>query len=146
MRTVLSGVLVGVMVTFGVHAQAVDPAVLDANTAVESELVTVPHITASLAKAIVERRPFTSVRDLDVLLQPLSRQQRVEVYGRLFVRIKLNTATDAEILTIPGVGQRMLREFKEYRPYTSMAQFRREIGKYVSRQEVARLERYVILN
>jgi hypothetical protein len=27
-----------------------------------------------------------------------------------------------------------------------MAQFRREIGKYVSRQEVARLERYVVLN
>jgi DNA uptake protein ComE-like DNA-binding protein len=68
------------------------------------------------------------------------------LYGRLFVPIDLNTATDAEILTIPGVGQRMLREFKEYRPYTSMAQFRREIGKYVSRQEVARLEQYVVLN
>jgi hypothetical protein len=37
----------------------------------------------------------------------------------------------------------MLREFKEYRPYKSMEQFRREIGKYVSKQEVARLERYV---
>lgn len=147
MRTLLSGVIVALVVTVGVHAQAGDPpTVLDANTAVESELVTVPHITALLAKAIVERRPLKSVRDLDALLQPLSRQQRVDVYGRLFVAINLNTATDAEILTIPGVGQRMLREFKEYRPYTSMAQFRREIGKYVSRQEVARLERYVVLN
>jgi DNA uptake protein ComE-like DNA-binding protein len=62
------------------------------------------------------------------------------------VPISLNRATDAEILSIPGVGQRMLREFKEYRPYTSMEQFRREIGKYVSKQEVARLERYVTLN
>jgi radical SAM superfamily enzyme with C-terminal helix-hairpin-helix motif len=86
------------------------------------------------------------VRDLDALLASLSRQQRAELYSRLFVPIDLNTATDAEILTIPGVGQRMLREFKEYRPYTSMAQFRREIGKYVSRQEVARLEQYVVLN
>src|SRR5688500_5014631 len=99
MRTLLSGVIVALVVTVGVHAQADDaPTVLDANTAVESELVTVPHITASLAKAIVERRPFKSVRDLDGLLQPLSRQQRVDVYGRLFVRINLNTATDAEIL------------------------------------------------
>jgi PAS domain S-box-containing protein len=95
---------------------------------------------------IVERRPFKSVRDRGALLQPLSRQQRTELYGRLFVPINLNTATDAEILTIPGVGQRMLREFKKYRPYKSMDQFRREIGKYVSKQEVAPLERYVSLN
>jgi len=39
----------------------------------------------------------------------------------------------------------MLREFKEYRPYTSIEQFRREIGKYVNAKEVARLERYVTL-
>lgn len=120
--------------------------VLNANTVAESELLPIPHITPTLAKSIVERRPFKSVRDLDALLQSLSRQQRAEVYGRLFVPINLNTATDAEILTIPGMGQRMLGEFKEYRPYKSMEQFRREIGKYVSRQEVARLERYVTLN
>jgi hypothetical protein len=39
----------------------------------------------------------------------------------------------------------MLREFKEYRPYTNIEQFRREIGKYVSKDEVARLERYVLI-
>ena len=120
--------------------------VLNANTAADSELLPLPHMTPALAKAIAERRPFKSVRDLDALLHSLSRQQRVELYGRLFVPIHLNTATDAEILTIPGVGQRMLREFKEYRPYKSMEQFRREIGKYVSRQEVARLEQYVTVN
>ncbi|HUQ19291.1 MAG TPA: hypothetical protein VM099_06725 [Gemmatimonadaceae bacterium] len=60
-------------------------------------------------------------------------------------KINLNTATDAEILAIPGMGPRMLREFKEYRPYTSMEQFRREIGKYVDKKEVARLEQYVYI-
>ena len=120
--------------------------VLNANTATETELSPLPHITPALTKAIVERRPFKTVRDLDAVLQPLSRQQRTELYSRLFVPVNLNTATDAEILTIPGMGQRMLREFKEYRPYKSMEQFRREIGKYVSRQEVARLERYVSLD
>ena len=39
----------------------------------------------------------------------------------------------------------MLREFKEYRPYKAIDQFRREIGKYVSKDEVARLERYVVI-
>lgn len=128
------------------HAQSGAPNVLNANTAAEGDLLPLPHITPALAKSIVGRRPFKSIRDLEALLQPLSRQQRTELYGRLFVPINLNTATDAEILTIPGMGQRMLREFKEYRPYKSIEQFRREIGKYVSRQEVARLERYVSLD
>ena len=61
------------------------------------------------------------------------------------VPININTATDAEILAIPGMGPRMLREFKEYRPYTSIEQFRREIGKYVDKKEVARLEQYIVI-
>ena len=61
------------------------------------------------------------------------------------VPININTASDAEILRIPGVGARMLREFKEYRPYTSIEQFRREIGKYVDKAEVARLEQYIVI-
>ena len=62
------------------------------------------------------------------------------------VPIKLNTAGDEDIRSIPGVGARMLREFKEYRPYRNIEQFRREIGKYVNEKEVSRLERYVTLN
>ena len=65
--------------------------------------------------------------------------------GAAIVPININTATDAEILKIPGVGPRMLREFKEYRPYTSIQQFRREIGKYVDKAEVARLEKYIVI-
>jgi hypothetical protein len=37
----------------------------------------------------------------------------------------------------------MLREFKEYRPYTAMAQFEREMAKYVDANEVRRMARYV---
>jgi DNA uptake protein ComE-like DNA-binding protein len=63
----------------------------------------------------------------------------------VIVPVNINTATDAEILRIPGVGPRMLREFKEYRPWTSIEQFRREIGKYVDKAEVARLEKYIVI-
>jgi DNA uptake protein ComE-like DNA-binding protein len=58
-------------------------------------------------------------------------------------RINLNTATREEFLTIPDVGDRMVHEFFEYRPYVSIQQFRREIGKYVSEEQVAAYERYV---
>jgi DNA uptake protein ComE-like DNA-binding protein len=60
--------------------------------------------------------------------------------------INLNTATDQEILSVPGVGDRMLREFKEYRPYTTIEQFRREIGKYVDESTVAGYVQYLYVS
>jgi len=67
------------------------------------------------------------------------------VYARLWKPIDLNTAKAEEILLIPGVGEKMKHEFEEYRPYRAMEQFRREMGKYVDKAEVARLERYVMI-
>jgi DNA uptake protein ComE-like DNA-binding protein len=120
--------------------------VLDANTASEKDLLSVPGVTPAIAKNIVGRRPFLNMTELDSLLgASLSQGQRADVYRRLFVQINLNTATDAEILLIPGMGARMLEEFKEYRPYKALAQFRREIGKYVDEKEVARFEQYVFV-
>ena len=104
-----------------------------------------PHLTATLAKTIIDRRPFASIKDLDALLKGLTPQQRAELYGRLFVAINLNTAPRDEILLIPGVGERIAHEFEEYRPYKMLAQFRKEIGKYVDQKEVARLEQYVFI-
>jgi hypothetical protein len=60
-----------------------------------------------------------------------------------FTLLNLNTATDAQFLTIPGMNNRMVREFNEYRPYTSILQFRKEIGKYVDAATVAGYEKYV---
>ena len=120
--------------------------VLDANTASEKDLLSVPGITPALAKAILDGRPFLTITRLDsVLGATLSRERRTDAYRRLFVQINLNTASDEEILLIPGMGNRMLEEFKEYRPYRALAQFRREIGKYVDDKELARLEQYVFV-
>ncbi|HVG73508.1 MAG TPA: hypothetical protein VM819_21525 [Vicinamibacterales bacterium] len=120
--------------------------VLDVNTAAEKELLSVPGLTPALVKTIVGRRPFLQMTDLDAVLAPsLSAEQRTEVYRRLFLQINLNTASDAEIMLIPGLGKRMLGEFKEYRPYRALAQFRREIDKYVDDKELDRLEQYVFV-
>ncbi len=120
---------------------------LDPNAASESDLASIPGVTPQIATAIAAARPFTNNVALEKVLATtsLTEQQRDSVYSRLWTPIDLNTATDDEILLIPGVGSRMLREFKEYRPYTSMDQWRREIGKYVDDTELARLERYVAL-
>jgi len=61
-----------------------------------------------------------------------------------FTKLNLYTVTGDELLVaIPGFSNRMTREFQEYRPYVSIQQFRREIGKYVGYEQVAEYEKYV---
>ena len=116
----------------------------DPNLADEAILAEVPHITAELASELVQARPFGDMLEVDmVLARSLDDIQREEVYSHLFARLDLNSASEAEILLIPGVGDRMAHEFEEYRPYVGIEQFRREIGKYVDEAEVGRLEQYV---
>ena len=129
-------VALAVMLTMaaGMNAQvAKSLGVKDANTMSEAELAAVPNLTPAIAKAIVGKRPFVSITELNALLlaQGLTAEQAMAVYPQAFVHINLNTATPEEILLVPGAGRRMVREFPEYRPWRTWAQFDREIGKYV---------------
>jgi len=119
---------------------------VDPNSASKEELAAVPGMTDAVITAVIAARPYANMVAVDkVLARSLSEQQRDSVYTRVWVPIDLNKATAEEILLIPGVGPRMRHEFEEYRPYKSVEQFRREIGKYVDKDEVARLERYVVI-
>jgi len=121
------------------------PGMLDPNLATEQELAAVPHLSPALIKQITDQRPFLSMLELDQVLGTLSAEQRSEAYRKMFIHLNLNTASREEILLIPGVGSRMLHEFLEYRPYRGLAQFRREIGKYVDDTELARLVGHVFV-
>ena len=117
---------------------------INLNTASEKEILLVPGVGKKMAHEFEEYRPYTAIaqwrREMGKYVDD-TEVARMEKY--VFVPIDLNTATEDEILAIPGVGKRMAHEFEEYRPYSNMEQFRREIGKYVDDGEVARLERYV---
>ena len=120
---------------------------LDANRATQEQLMTVPHMNADRVKAIMDKRPFANVTELAAALTPaLTAAQLTEVYGKTFVHANLNTATDEEIRSIPAAqSNRVLREFKEYRPYKSLAVFHKEMRKYWDETEVLRLEQYVFV-
>jgi DNA uptake protein ComE-like DNA-binding protein len=105
----------------------------------------VPGMTAAAADALIAGRPYQDMVAVDKALASLGADARKTVYAKVWKPIDLNTAKGEEILLIPGVGKRMQHEFEEYRPYKSMDQFRREIGKYVDKAEVARLEQYVTI-
>ena len=117
---------------------------VDPNTATREQLVAAG-LDSAAAAAVIAGRPFADMLAVDRVLttRNLSADQRKVVYAKVWKPIDLNTAKADEILLIPGVGRRMLHEFEEYRPYKSMEQFRREIGKYVDKTELARLEQYV---
>lgn len=129
------------------HAQlGTQKELLDPNTAKLADIAKLPHFDESMAETLVAKRPFLSMTQLnDHLKGKLNAEQLKEVYGKLFLHLNLNTASDAEIQMIPGAGRKMAHEFDEYRPYKSFAQFRKEIGKYVDKEEVARLEQYVFI-
>jgi DNA uptake protein ComE-like DNA-binding protein len=121
--------------------------VVDVNTVSEKDLAALPHMNADIAKAVMEKRPFDSVTKLNELLleQKLTPEQTNEFYAKAFVHINLNTATREEIMLVPGAGKKMAHEFDEYRPWKSWAQFDKEIGKYVGKEEVARLAQYCFI-
>jgi DNA uptake protein ComE-like DNA-binding protein len=122
--------------------------VLNPNIAGEAEMAALPHIDATIARALVDGRPYLSALQLDAALREagLDEAQRAEVYVRLFVPVNLVSASREELLLIPGTGPRMAHEFEEYRPWDGgMVRFRREIRKYVDDEEVARFEQYVFV-
>jgi DNA uptake protein ComE-like DNA-binding protein len=116
------------------------------NTGTREEILLIPGAGARMVREFNEYRPWVNWAQFD---KEISKYVGMEETNRLkqyvFIPVNLNTATDEDILSIPGAGRRMVREFNEYRPWTSQAQFEKEIGKYVDAKEVARLWRYVVI-
>ena len=141
----LAAAFVAASTAVGANAQVGESqGLLNANLATSEQLAAVAGLDAEAAQAVVEARPFLRVAALhEVVSAHVSEAEFDAVYRAVWVPIDLNDATDEEILLIPGVGARMLHEFEEYRPYRAMAEFRREIGKYVDDDELARLAQYV---
>jgi DNA uptake protein ComE-like DNA-binding protein len=119
---------------------------LNPNAVTAAQLAGVSGISQPLANAIVAGRPYKTVVEFHARLRTtLSPEAAAAILVNVFVPVNLNAASRAEIELVPGMTPRMVREFLEYRPYENMAEFNREIGKYVNEAEVARLRSYVTL-
>lgn len=149
LRSILCTLLfaTSLMVTPRLVSAQVAKGLLDINTASEAELSSLPHMTPALAKVLIDKRPFSGPQELHSVLAAasLTATQTTALYGKAFVNIDLNKASSAEMQLIPGVGKKMAHEFDEYRPWKSYAQFDKEIGKYVSKEDVARLRQYTFI-
>jgi len=115
--------------------------VLNANLATESDLVALG-LSEEVVQKLLAARPFLSMADFNSIIEL---ENIEELFKKIFVPFNLNTTEEKDFKMIPGVGDKMAHEFEEYRPYTSILQFKREIGKYVDEQEVARYLDYVFV-
>jgi DNA uptake protein ComE-like DNA-binding protein len=148
-KTASFAALLAVVVSAGsvARGQVGKGTIIDTNTAAEKDLLALPHMTPAIVKGIVDKRPFANIVELNAYLtsQSLTAAQLTELYGKTFIHVNLNTGTPEEILLIPGAGKRMVREFAEYRPWKTWAQFDKEISKYVGQAETDRLKQYVFI-
>lgn len=115
--------------------------VLNANLATESDLVALG-LSEEVVQQLLAARPFLSMADFNSIIE---QENTEELFKKIFVPFNLNTTEEKDFKMIPGVGDKMAHEFEEYRPYTSILQFKREIGKYVDEEEVARYLDYVFV-
>ncbi|MAM92737.1 MAG: hypothetical protein CMI15_14880 [Opitutaceae bacterium] len=120
--------------------------VLNPNLATEEELMALKGMTPAIVKSIFEARPISSNLNTEKIIERyLSLEARDNLRTKLFLPINLNTVSDEELGLVPGISRKIKHEFEEYRPYVSINQFRREIGKYVDNKEVVRFEQYVFV-
>jgi hypothetical protein len=106
----------------------------------------IPGAGARMVREFAEYRPWKTWAQFDKEISKYVGQPETDRLKKyVFIPVNLNTATDEDIISIPGAGRRMVREFKEYRPWKTKEQFEKEIGKYVDAKEVARLWRFVVI-
>ena len=119
---------------------------INLNTASAAEIMLIPGAGKRMAHEFEEYRPWRSYAQFD---KEIGKYVDAKEVARLaqytFIPLNLNTGSEADFMTIPGVGKRMAHEFDEYRPWKTQAQFEKEIGKYVDAKEVKRLWRYVYI-
>jgi hypothetical protein len=124
---------------------------VDLNRGTDAEFKLIPGMTDRTLAAIKAGRPWATFEAFDAAMSKSMKADEVAKLDEyLFIPIELNTWTDPIMDSFAGIGvgtRRWKREFAEYRPWTSEAQFRREIGKYVraNPKEVDRLWRYVYI-
>ena len=119
---------------------------INLNTASAEEIMLIPGAGKRMAHEFEEYRPWKNWAQFDKEIGKYVNAKEVERLKQYtFIPLNLNTASEADFLTIPGAGKRMAHEFEEYRPWKTQAQFEKEIGKYVNAKEVGRLWRYVVI-
>ncbi len=85
---------------------------INLNTATGDEILLVPGAGKRMVHEFAEYRPWKSWAQFDKEIgKYVGADGAAKLAQYCFIPVNLNTATDAEILSLPGAGPRMVREF-----------------------------------
>ncbi len=124
---------------------------IDLNRGADVEFLLIPGVDAKKVTALKSGRPWSSFDQFQTAMtKATSAAEATRLEQYVFIPVELNTFTDPIMDTFASIGvgtRQWKREFAEYRPWTSMEQFDREISKYLRSRpnELKRLARYVII-
>ncbi|MEQ1693717.1 MAG: hypothetical protein ABMA00_20680 [Gemmatimonas sp.] len=124
---------------------------IDLNRGADAEFLLIPGVDAKKVTALKSGRPWSSFDQFQTAItKATSAAEATRLEQYVFIPVELNTFTDPIMDTFASIGvgtRQWKREFAEYRPWTSMEQFDREISKYLRSRpnELKRLARYVII-
>ena len=124
---------------------------IDLNRGADAEFLLIPGVDAKKVTALKSGRPWSSFDQFQTAItKATSAAEAARLEQYVFIPVELNTFTDPIMDTFASIGvgtRQWKREFAEYRPWTSMEQFDREISKYLRSRpnELKRLARYVII-
>lgn len=138
----LAGMSLLIVVLLLAACSSASPGTVPAPTSAATEPTTV----VAAEPTVVLAEPTTAAEPTAVVAEPtVAAVEPTTVVAEVSMsKLNLNAASGDDYLkAIPGFASRMVREFLEYRPYVSIQQFRREIGKYVDDAVVAEYEKYV---
>jgi hypothetical protein len=122
---------------------------IDPNAVPETVLAEIHGLSDSAIAAVIAGRPFATPSALHAVIGGLlTDDEQKQVYELMFIKVGLNSGAEEDYRLIPSTmsAGKLAHEFDEYRPYESIDQFRREMAKYVSDDEVAYLARFVTLD
>jgi radical SAM superfamily enzyme with C-terminal helix-hairpin-helix motif len=119
---------------------------INLNSGTGPEILLIPRVAKRMTREFEEYRPWVNFAQFDKEIGKYvdaTEVNRLKQY--VFIPLDLNRATDEQFKTIPNLPAKMIREFNEYRPWKTKAQFDKEIGKYVDAKETARLWRFMVI-
>jgi DNA uptake protein ComE-like DNA-binding protein len=131
----LAAAVIAVIVSASAWAQAPKTAKVDLNTASEAELDKLPGVGPATAKKIIAGRPYSSPADLsragvskrtiDQIAPLVSAGGSASATRPATGAVDLNTASEAELDKLPGVGPATAKKIIAGRPYSSPADLSR---------------------
>lgn len=132
---------------------------VSANDSDSATLQQLPGVDEAIAEQLIAGRPYDSDDAFMDALADIANADAATAAATMMdmgemaemaestdhVKLNINMATEEELLTIPDVGEKMVDEFMEYRPFVSIAQFRKDMSKYVDDTQIAEYEEYLFV-